>query len=133
MISVQVGSMGPSARIVQQHLGALGIKVWVCMDMQGGDQYRDEIVSAVDQCNFFVIMCNQRWAESGECLDEFNLFMRNVRDGLGAEVEPGDVAALTVAMTHVQHVKYTAADIDGSSVAPSLFDRLNGMVVVLRK
>ena len=68
-----------------------------------------------------------------ECLDEFNLFMRNVRDGLGAEVEPGDVAALTVAMTHVQHVKYTAADIDGSSVAPSLFDRLNGMVVVLRK
>jgi len=44
--------------------------------MNGGTQFRNEIVAAVKSCKYFVILLNQQWALSGECEDEFSLAKR---------------------------------------------------------
>lgn len=100
MISLHCASMAPSALSLKSYLGSFffiygfangfvlglthfalyterfGLSIFVCMEMNGGTQYRHEIVSAVESCKFFVILLNEQWALSGECEDEFSLAKR---------------------------------------------------------
>jgi len=77
MISFHVGSMGKSAKIVQEHLKKeLGFSTFICTDMKGGDRYRDQIVKAVKSSKYFIILLNEEWASSGECEDEYSLAKR---------------------------------------------------------
>lgn len=63
-------------RIPTPYTESFGLSIFVCMEMNGGAQFRNEIVSAVDSCKFFVILLNEQWALSGECEDEFSLAKR---------------------------------------------------------
>jgi hypothetical protein len=75
-ISLQVGSMKPSALILKKALEDIGLKVWICVEMVGGDDFRDEIVRGLKSSKVFLPLINQAWALSGECKDEFNLAKR---------------------------------------------------------
>jgi len=76
MLSIHVKTMAASALELQKYLESFGIKTWVCTQMQGGTNYRDEIVSCVRQCYAFVPLINDEWGASGECEDEFSLAKR---------------------------------------------------------
>lgn len=76
MISLQVGSMQASAKKLQSYLQSRGMKVWVCVDMMGGDNYRNEIIDAIEAADFFIILLNNKWALSGECEFEYNYAIR---------------------------------------------------------
>lgn len=77
MISLHVSSMKPSALKLKEFLEKAGLKVWMCTsDLQGGDNYRNEIVNAVKTCKVFLPLINSEWANSGECADEFGLAKR---------------------------------------------------------
>jgi len=77
MISLQVRTMNKSAFALKEYLEKTGLKVWVCtQNLQGGDDYRTEIVNAVKSCKVFLPLINSEWADSGECADEFGLAKR---------------------------------------------------------
>ena len=61
------------------------------------------------------------------CLAELEEFMRDVRAGLGADVETNNVAQLTAAMWHLRSMKKSNDEVD------DLFEPLRGMVGLLRK
>jgi len=76
MISLNVKSMQENATALRQFLGKYGIKCWICIDIGGGSQYREEIVSAVKSCKVFLPLMNNAWANSGECYDEYSFAKR---------------------------------------------------------
>lgn len=53
-----------------------GFSIFLCVDMSGGEQYRNAIVHAASACTYFIILLNQEWGLSGECEDEYNLAKR---------------------------------------------------------
>jgi hypothetical protein len=42
----------------------------------GGAEYREEIAKAVDNASVMVLMLNEEWALSRECLDEYSYAKR---------------------------------------------------------
>ena len=52
------------------------LKVWICVELSGGDSFRNEIVAAVKKCKVFLPLLNNAWALSGECEDEYSLAKR---------------------------------------------------------
>jgi len=65
MISLHVQSMQKSATILKQFLEAQGFRVWICIDMVGGVNFRTSIVDAVKSCTVFLPLINDSWAQSG--------------------------------------------------------------------
>jgi hypothetical protein len=76
MISLNCKTMLPTAKRIEKFLEAHGIRVWVCVEMVGGTQFRDDIVTAVDSCKVFVPLINEEWCLSKECKFEFNYAFR---------------------------------------------------------
>ena len=76
MISLHCASMASSAKKLKEYLESRGMVVWVCIEMSGGENYRDSIVDAIDRAEVVVIMLNEEWALSGECQDEYNYAKR---------------------------------------------------------
>jgi len=77
MISINVRTLGEVAKelktLIEDQLNA---KVWICVDMTGGQNYRDEIVKAIDKAFAVILLVNNDWAESAECEDEYNYAKR---------------------------------------------------------
>jgi len=76
MISINVKSMLDNAIALREYLEKNGVKCWICVDIGGGAQYREEIVSAVKNCKVFLPLMNNAWANSGECYDEYSYAKR---------------------------------------------------------
>jgi len=76
MISINVKSMKENATALREYLGKYGVKCWICTDIGGGTQYREEIVTAVKTCKVFLPLMNNAWANSGECYDEYSFAKR---------------------------------------------------------
>jgi len=76
MISINVKTMRKSAEMLKKLFEGHGISTWICCQIKGGNDFRDEIVKAVKTCKVFLILMNNEWAASGECKDEFNLAKR---------------------------------------------------------
>jgi len=69
--------MKESAETLKTYLQEiLGFKVFICTELKGGEMFRDEIVRAVKNCKYFIILMNEEWASSGECEDEYSLAKR---------------------------------------------------------
>jgi len=77
MISINVRTLGETAKdlktLIEENLNA---KVWICTDMTGGQNYRDEIVKAIDKALVVILLVNDAWANSAECEDEYNYAKR---------------------------------------------------------
>lgn len=67
MISLNCRTMLPKAQRFRAFLEAHGLKVWLCVNMVGGVDFRDEIIAAVDACEVFLPLINEAWCESKEC------------------------------------------------------------------
>ena len=69
-LSVHIASLGAVAAVVKQALERQGKRVFLCTDLPGGVNFRDEIIKAVKSCKVFVPFMNSEWALSGECQSE---------------------------------------------------------------
>jgi len=67
MISLNCRTMLPTAQRIRTFLEENGVKVWLCVNMAAGADFRDEIISAVDSCEVFLPLINEAWCESKEC------------------------------------------------------------------
>ena len=67
MISLNCRTMLPTAQRFRDFLEAHGVKVWLCVNMSAGVDFRDEIIAAVDSCEVFLPLINEAWCESKEC------------------------------------------------------------------
>ena len=67
MISLNCKTMLPTAQRLRTFLEARGVKVWLCTNMAAGADFRDEIIAAVDACEYFIPLINEAWCESKEC------------------------------------------------------------------
>lgn len=76
MISLNCRTMLAKAQRFRSFLEAHGLKVWLCVNMIGGVDFRDEIIAAVDACEVFLPLINEAWCESKECKYEFNYGFR---------------------------------------------------------
>ena len=76
MISINVKTMTTSAIVLKEYFESKGVSCWICVDMEGGIDYREEIVAAVKKCKIFLPLINSEWASSGECKDEYNFAKR---------------------------------------------------------
>lgn len=81
-LSVHVSSLGDCAKRLKDtierklQMGSNGTKVFLCTDLAGGVNYRDEIIKGVKDCKVFIAFMNEEWAQSGECESEFLLAKR---------------------------------------------------------
>jgi len=75
-ISLNVSSMKESALHLKNYLESKGLSVWICVDLLGGENYRDEIIKALKSCSVMILLINEEWALSGECQDEYALAKR---------------------------------------------------------
>jgi hypothetical protein len=66
-ISINVRTMLQSAQVLKRYFESNGVSCWICVDMDGGVDYRAEIVSAMKACKIFLPLMNAEWAASGEC------------------------------------------------------------------
>lgn len=76
MISINVRTMGDTAKFLKEFFERHEISCWICVQMDGGIDFRDAIVDAVKKCHIFLPLINSEWASSGECKDEFNFAKR---------------------------------------------------------
>jgi len=76
MISLQCSSSESIARELNQYLQSKGISTWMCIEMHGGTNYREEIVINAAGSKAMVALMNIKWAESKECRYEFNIALR---------------------------------------------------------
>jgi len=61
---------------------ARGYKVWLCMDMSGGMEFRREIVQAATTSRCMAPLINDPWCLSGECFYEFKVALHeNLKQG----------------------------------------------------
>jgi hypothetical protein len=67
MISLNCKTMLQTAQRIRAFLEQNGVKVWLCVNMTAGADFRDEIISAVDACEVFLPLINEAWCESKEC------------------------------------------------------------------
>jgi len=76
MISFHVATMKEKVVEFAEKLRNLGYSVWICLDIAGGDAFRDSIVTNVVKCSVFLPFINEGWAKSKECLWECNIAQR---------------------------------------------------------
>eukprot|EP01038_Epipyxis_sp_PR26KG_P006390 gene6390-8803_t len=76
MISINVKTMGETGELLKSFFERNNITCWICTSMNGGVEFREEIVEAVKKCKIFLPLINDEWARSGECKDEYNLAKR---------------------------------------------------------
>jgi len=85
MISLQCSSSESIARELNEFLHTKGLTTWICVEMQGGTNYREEIVINAAGSKAMVALMNTKWAESKECRYEFNIALRtNLTKGFPA-------------------------------------------------
>jgi len=85
MISLQCSSSETIARDLNQFLHSKGVTTWICVEMQGGTNYREEIVINAAGSKSLIALMNTKWAESKECRYEFNIALRtNLTKGFPA-------------------------------------------------
>jgi len=77
MISLHVRTMAQVASELKEQIEKnFNAHVWICTNMTGGQNYRDEIVKAIDKAYAVILLVNNDWAESAECEDEYNYAKR---------------------------------------------------------
>eukprot|EP00033_Pygsuia_biforma_P003996 GCRY01004376.1.p1 GENE.GCRY01004376.1~~GCRY01004376.1.p1 ORF type:complete len:456 (+),score=103.62 GCRY01004376.1:126-1493(+) len=76
MVSLQVASTKDLAQQLVEFLEGKGLDTWYCLEMSGGTVFREEIVVNASQDRAFVPLINTHWAESKECIYEFNIAQR---------------------------------------------------------
>lgn len=77
MISLQCSSAEKIAKELNSFLRNKGYSTWICIEMQGGVTYREEIVVNASGSKTMIALMNVRWAESKECRYEFNIALRS--------------------------------------------------------
>lgn len=102
MISHVVKTMEPSAKALKRELSKLGLEAWICEeDIGPGTPYRQAITKAASSCATIVILCDQNWAESGECEFETNIAISRYTHGRKCMVLPVAFAGLNWEATNV--------------------------------
>jgi len=76
MISLQCSSTEKIAKELNEYLHSRGFSTWICIEMQGGINYREEIVINASGSKAMIALMNVKWAESKECRFEFNVALR---------------------------------------------------------
>jgi len=77
MISLHVRTLAQVASELKEQIEkTFNAHVWICTNMTGGQNYRDEIVKAIDKAYAVILLVNNDWAESAECEDEYNYAKR---------------------------------------------------------
>jgi hypothetical protein len=77
MISLNVSSQQTSAKYLKEYLVKNGYQhIWMCTDIYGGQNFRDEITKNIQTCDIFIMLINDAWGLSGECKDEYNYAKR---------------------------------------------------------
>eukprot|EP00808_Paulinella_micropora_P026015 g69024.t1 len=77
MISLNCATMAKQAAEFRGYLNRQGYTTWICLDMNAGASFREEIVLAATLCKVFVPLMNEAWANSKECQFEFKIAQRN--------------------------------------------------------
>lgn len=77
MISLNCRTMSDTAIQLKKYLQSKGFSTWICMDMDGGQAFRSEIVVAATASKVFLPLINEAWALSKECQYEYNIAQRN--------------------------------------------------------
>jgi len=76
-ISYNVASSKSIANELKKWLQEHGVSVWMCTEeMHGGDQFREEIIKAIEKSKVVIPLINRNWAKSEECQYECNFAMR---------------------------------------------------------
>jgi len=73
---LQCSSSETMARELNQYIRDKGYSTWICVEMQGGNNYRDEIVVNAAGSKVLIALMNVKWADSKECRYEFNIALR---------------------------------------------------------
>jgi len=129
MISLQCKTMGESSVKLKDFLEKNGLEVWLCMEMAGGESYRDSIVDAIDAADFVVIMLNNEWALSGECTDEYNyakrLNLTSYETGKSARPDPRRPVFVPIAYNNLDWNAHKHVRLLSSSTNMIVHDGLN--------
>ncbi len=72
-----VSSMGSRAATLNKKVRERGFSTFSCVDMGGGDNFRERIVGNAINCKVMVLFVDKSWAESKECISEFNCAYEN--------------------------------------------------------
>lgn len=75
-LSLNVGSSKTLADKARSVFHSHGISTWMCTDIDGGENFREEILANVRDAKVFLIFLNEKWARSDECVFEYNYAMR---------------------------------------------------------
>jgi len=76
MLSVHCGTMLAHANNLKTYLLAQGYTVFLCDQMNIGDNYRTEISINASNCKAIIPFMNKPWCNSKECEFEFNIAVR---------------------------------------------------------
>jgi len=108
-----------SIRIKKKFLEEHNIRTWVCVEMGGGINYREEIVYAVKCCEVFIPLINDEWASSGECQDEYSLAKRlnltSHEKGITKSSQPRKPIILPIAFPNLICDKYSHVELLAAS------------------
>jgi len=66
------------AKNLKVFLEGYGFSVFVCDQMDAGEQYRRAIAVNASGCQFFIPFMNTQWCNSAECGYEFNIALRHL-------------------------------------------------------
>ena len=67
-----VASMGAQAVAISENLRNAGYSTFICTQMDPGQDFRRQITANAANCKIMLILLDERWAKSKECLSEFN-------------------------------------------------------------
>ena len=76
-LSHHVSSMNNSALKLEKELQSMGLQTFICTRIKPGCDYRQSIVTNAVKCKVFVAFVNEAWAQSDECMIEFNCALSN--------------------------------------------------------
>ena len=91
-------------------LSQLGHDVWMDQRLVGGQDWWDEILRNIRQCDLFVLALSPKSIESEACLLELKYASTVLRPFLPAMVLPTDPNFLPPEIAHAQYVDYTRSD-----------------------
>ena len=87
-LSHHVSSMNVHASKLNQELRGMGIKTFICTSMKPGDDFRKSIIVNAVKCKLFVAFINEKWADSEECITEFNCALRSFNKSKTPKIIP---------------------------------------------
>ena len=65
-----------TAKLLHDFLEEAGVSTFICLEMSPGAAFRDEILLNAINCKVMIILLDEAWTNSMECVAEFNCAFR---------------------------------------------------------